>query len=382
MTAPSEENPGFEPRAMAEHYGLTIPDDGGAGQRVAIVSLGGQLDKDELLADLVHVGTHLDPGKLSIVHIDAPALTPGGSAIETHLDVEILGSLCPAAEITIYRAPNNYFIGFEPAVRRAIADGNQVISISWGGREAEWFPTSTFADAFLEAARRSVTVCVAVGDGGSGDQRDGIHAVPAPDGAVHVELPAVSPWVLACGGTEAMRDGSEHVWNNAAIGRGATGGGVSEFVPRPDYQRDLDIVSASTGHAGRIVPDVAALGSFTSWEVAIEAGQQLFYNGGTSAVTPFWTGIVVLANQRRAAAGLQPLGFFNDHLYTLAAERSDLLYDVIVGDNRPIASYPGYSAGPGFDACTGWGTPRHADHWIEALAALPDRPAAWFSSIG
>jgi len=71
----------------------------------------------------------------------------------------------------------------------------------------------------------------------------------------------------------------------------------------------------------------------------------------------------------------------NDHLYTLAANDSKLLYDVTVGDNRPTPDYPGYSASVGFDACSGWGTPRNGDNLIKVFAELPDRPASWFDTV-
>ncbi len=383
MTKLHEKKPGLEPVTMAEAYGITVSDHNGAGRSVAIISMGGQLKKSKLLNDLAKVGAEVNPDNLRIWHVDEKALTAGGDTSETHLDVEVIGSICPSARITIYRGPNDFAKGFAPAVKRAVDDGNQVISISWGASEADWFVGSPLWRAFVHAAKNSVTVTVAAGDGGSGNQQDGSKAVPAADGKVHVDMPAVSPWVLACGGTELMDDGSEHVWNNARKGGGATGGGVSEYVPRPSYQENIDIVSASTRHAGRIIPDVSALGSFTSWEVALEidGDDDLYYNGGTSAVAPLWAAISVLVNLQRAAAGKGPIGFFNDHLYKLATDNPELLHDVTIGDNRPTRRYPGYSAGTGFDACSGWGTPRNGDHLIKTLAELPDRPASWFKTV-
>ena len=87
-------------------------------------------------------------------------------------------------------------------------------------------------EAFQSAAAMGVTVCVAAGDDGS---TDGVN-----DGLNHVDFPASSPNVLACGGTQLMASGnaitSETVWNELANNEGATGGGISDVFPLPSWQ--------------------------------------------------------------------------------------------------------------------------------------------------
>ena len=109
--------------------------------------------------------------------------------------------------------------------------------------------------AFADAAALGVTVTAAAGDDGSND-RDG-------DGQVHVDFPASSPHVLACGGTSLHADPttgtvtSETVWNHGATG-GATGGGVSDVFPLPSWQAKRRRAHVGTAAAsGRGVPDVA-----------------------------------------------------------------------------------------------------------------------------
>jgi kumamolisin len=107
------------------------------------------------------------------------------------------------------------------------------MSISWGQSEDQWTPQAraAFDDALVDAAALGVTVTAAAGDNGSSDG--------AADGRDHVDFPASSPHVLACGGTSLRASGSaissETVWNNGA-GRGATGGGVSDAFPLPSWQ--------------------------------------------------------------------------------------------------------------------------------------------------
>lgn len=67
--------------------------------------------------------------------------------------------------------------------------------------------------------------------------------------------------------------------------------------------------------------------------------------GGTSAVAPLWAGLIALLNQSAGA----PLGFAHSRLYQLLG--SAAFRDITTGNNGS------YSAGPGWDACTGLGSP-------------------------
>lgn len=348
--------PLLQPLKVAAHYGF--PEGTGKGQKVAIIGLDGSLNMDELQSDFKAL--NVKP-PVNLKKVDVGTIPKGGNGqntLETHLDVETIGSICPDASITIYRASNVGLQPFADAVEKAVEDGNSVISISWGLPEYHDLADSPLADAMEKAAKAGVTVCVAAGDGGSGDARNGKGAaVPASDKAAHVDWPAASPFVLACGGTQLMSSGEEHVWNKSAQGGGASGGGVSVIVPAPTWQAGLLIDGARAD--GRIVPDVAGLASGSDWSIA-EKGR-LESVGGTSAVAPLWAALVVLANEERAKVGKKTVGFFNEELYNLAkVKQDDLFVGIVKGDNRPTPSYPGYDATIGFDACTGWGVPKGA----------------------
>src|SRR6202008_4388187 len=127
------------------------------------------------------------------------------------------------------------------AVTTAIHDtvrNPSVISISWGGAESTWTAQAltAFDQAFQDAGLLGVTVCCASGDDGSSDG--------LTDGAAHVDFPASSPNVLACGGPrlESANDAitSEVVWNEGS-GSGASGGGVSDTFPLPAYQANANV---------------------------------------------------------------------------------------------------------------------------------------------
>ena len=138
---------------------------------------------------------------------------------------------------------------------------------------------------------------------------------------------------------------SEIVWHES--NSSATGGGVSDFFPLPDYQQQLNIpASLSTGFKGRGLPDVAANADpYTGYKVLVD-GQEMVI-GGTSAVAPLIAGLIALVNQNKP----QPVGFINPYLYTT----QNLCRDITEGDNITTTNNKGYKAGEGWDACTGWG---------------------------
>ena len=125
------------------------------------------------------------------------------------------------------------------------------------------------------------------------------------DGANHVDFPASSPHILACGGTSLQSANgvitSETVWNDGAQG-GAGGGGFSNQFPLPAWQASANIKPPSGG--GRGVPDVAGdADPETGYNVLVD-GEKLVI-GGTSAVAPLWSGLIALLNQKLGkAAGL------------------------------------------------------------------------------
>jgi kumamolisin len=198
----------------------------------------------------------------------------------------------------------------------------------------------SYDQAFQDAVALGVMVCTASGDDGSSDD--------VTDGQAHVDFPSSSPNVLGCGGTTLQSSNgtvqSETVWNDGP-GNGASGGGVSEVFPLPAYQQSANVpVSVNSGFAGRGVPDVAGdADPDTGYQVVVDGRSLVF--GGTSAVAPLWAGLIALLNQQMG----QSVGFLNTSLYGPLA--GSVCNDVVSGNNGA------YSAGPGWDACTGWGSP-------------------------
>jgi len=191
-----------------------------------------------------------------------------------------------------------------------------------------------------EAAALGVTVTVASGDNGS---TDGVN-----DGKQHVDFPASAPHALACGGTSLQATNgqitSETVWNDGS-GGGAGGGGISIEFGVPSYQSAVRMpTNVDTGKAGRGVPDVAGdADPQTGYSILVDGSQQTI--GGTSAVAPLWAGLTTLINESLG----KPAGFLQPQLYEAATQTG--FHDVTQGNNGS------YSAGPGWDPCTGLGSP-------------------------
>ncbi len=337
----------FTPPQVAGLYGFPAQLDG-SGQTIALVELGGGFASADLAAYFEGLG--IPAPSVTAVSVDGGANQPGANPntdAEVMLDIEVAGSVAPGARIVVYFAPNTDQ-GFIDAVSTAVhatEAPSDVVSISWGGPETSW--TSQAAHTMLEfvsdAAALGVSVTAAAGDNGATDGASG--------GQLEVDLPACLPPVLGCGGTRLSVSGStisnEVVWNELASGDGATGGGVSRIFPLPSYQSAAKVPpQPNTQFVGRGVPDVSGNADpLTGYAVRVD-GKDLVV-GGTSAVAPLWAALIARLNQ---ALG-RSLGMFQPAIY---AAGEVPFRDILSGNN-------GYwSAGPGWDPCTGLGSPKGA----------------------
>lgn len=335
----------YSPLQVAQAYsfptGVT-----GAGQCIAVIELGGGYNASDLDSFFNNLG--ISPPKVTAVSVDGASNSPSGNPSsadgEVELDLEVAGAVAPGAQLAAYFAPNTDR-GFIDAVTTAVHDTTlkpSIISISWGGPETSWTQQSlnALSSACEDASTLGITILVAAGDDGASDG--------STSGTPTVDFPASSPFVVACGGTRLTLSGttikSEQVWNDLAENEGATGGGVSELFALPSFQQSADVPKAPNGFLGRGVPDVAGdADPETGYNVLVDGQQEVV--GGTSAVAPLWAGLLARINQSIGAN----VGYVNPLLYSAKAEVT--FHDITSGNNGD------YSAGPGWDACTGLGTP-------------------------
>ena len=326
----------------------------GAGQTVGIVELGGGYTTSDLTTYFTGLGLKTQP-KVTAVSVDGGKNTPGGAADgEVELDVEVIGSIAPGANIAVYFAPNTDQ-GFVDEITNSVHDAVRkpsVVSVSWGQSEDDWTVQARTAmnAALQDAATLGVTITVASGDNGSTDG--------GTDGKLHVDFPASSPFALACGGTTLAGTGSkiisEKVWNETAAQEGATGGGVSNAFALPSYQTKAGVpANPETKFVGRGVPDVAGNADpVTGYKVRVDKKNVVV--GGTSAVAPLWAALIALMNQKLG----KPVGFLHPKIYALAAT-ANAFHDITSGNNDD-SGLGQYSAKSGWDACTGLGSPNGA----------------------
>ena len=333
----------YSPLQVAQAYGFPA-NANGSGQCIGIIELGGGFKSADLSSFFSKLG--IATPKVTAVSVDgatnSPTGDPSGPDGEVALDIEVAGSVAPGAQIAVYFGPNTDQ-GFIDAVTAAVHDTKlkpSIISISWGGPENSWTAQARDAlnSACQDAAAMGVTVLAASGDDGANDGT----------GSPVVDFPAASPYVLGCGGTKLTLSGtsigSEQAWNELSANEGATGGGVSQVFVLPGYQQSAKVPAAPNGFAGRGVPDVAADADPESGYQVVVDGQQTVI-GGTSAVAPLWAGLLARINQ---ALG-KNVGYLNPLLYVANAEGT--FHDIQSGNNG------NYSARPGWDACTGLGSP-------------------------
>jgi kumamolisin len=355
----------YPPNQVAQIYNFPAGTTG-AGQTVAVIELGGGFTTSDLDAYFGSLG--IATPSVSAASVDGAANNPAdtsGANVEVSLDIDVIGAVAPGAAQVVYFGPNNGDQGFVDAISDAAqaTPAPIAISISWGQSEDSWTAQglSAMNQAMSDAAALGITVCAAAGDNGS---TDGV-----TDGQQHADFPASSPYALGCGGTKLLADpstgavSSEVVWNELASNEGAGGGGVSDQFAVPAWQASAGVPAraggtssggsssgggSGSGAGGRGVPDVAGNADPTTG-YNIYSGGQAQVVGGTSAVAPLWSALVA----RLAQATGKRFGLLQPLLYAGVTPGADVpgLRDITSGNNGA------YSAGPGWDACTGLGVP-------------------------
>lgn len=298
-----------------------------------------------------------------------------GWAGEITLDVQWSHAIAPAANIVLVEARSNNDQDILNATKYAVDHRlGDVISQSFGEGESCMDPMLLKQQhaLFAKATRQGMTLFASSGDDGA--------TQPACDGSDAVFLsastPASDPNVTAVGGTtlNAKANGKyvgEYAWSEGVdIGipcltvdnDGCSGGGFSTLFKRPDFQAHAGVPRGARG-----VPDVA-------YDAAVDGGVLThdgvdlflagydpidpthFYRfGGTSAGSPQWAGLTAIADQMAH----RQLGNINDRLYDIAQSPwyGAAFHDITKGTNN-FLGITGFTAGRGWDAVTGLGTPK------------------------
>jgi subtilase family serine protease len=362
----------YAPRQFLTAYGIApLLDRGidGRGETIVMpefVSTASTPGVTNVRADLARFDSlfGLPPVNLQVITRFTGASTQYLANGEEAGDIETAHEVAPGAAIRVILLPETDVIATYTEALRIAASLGSVVSVTAGYGEMCFTSAQVTAlNAALAADElRHATVVASSGDSGAAVAGCSASA-PFTRG---VNLPAADPLVLSVGGTELQADHTtgqyigETVWNTPPpvlpAGVVASNGGFSSLFTRPAYQDQVPGIGAMRG-----MPDVAAdadLATGPALAFEIDGGYAIVPGGGTSAGAPFWAGIMALADQ---CAG-RPLGFVNPAIYAIG--RSNLyhnaFHDVTEGSNTvvfPSGTVTGYSAGPGWDPVTGWGSP-------------------------
>ncbi len=322
----------------------------------------------------------------------AKSKSPGQEAsnawsLEVALDIEYAHTTAPGASILLVATPTAETLGVQgfPNFMNAeqyLVDNHlaDVVTQSFGAAEGSFASTQSLLNlrhAFVSGTAAGMTFLASSGDNGSTGAKktpvaSGGTLLPTPE----VGWPASDPLVTAVGGTNLCTDVATGTTvnsvnapaacqNNSGVRETAwngSGGGYSKVFTRPAYQGTLPAGSASIPTTARGVPDISMDASCSTWVVVLDTapGWGGYYGVcGTSASSPMFSGLVAIADQM---AG-HNLGNINGALYQIAntASYGVDMFDVTVGNNVQAGTgIPGYSAGTGWDAVTGLGTPNAA----------------------
>jgi kumamolisin len=291
--------------------------------------------------DAIPVGTGKAPGDVN-------------SAVETAADAELSGMIAPGAMIHLFIAPTPDDLG-EVSVFTAIVDDNRskIVNYSWGSCESQTDAPhrKVMEDLFARAVAQGINVFNASGDTGS----NGCNDTPPK---VNATWPASLTTVIAVGGTTMNYNADSKTFSETAWS--GSGGGVSDLYDLPPWQSAFPAPFRK-----RSIPDVAFNADPNSPEAVFSRSGMLGWGhwmalGGTSIAAPQWSGFMALVGEARKGA---PLGLLTPILYGMnAATQSQVLTDITQGSNGA------YSAGPGWDAVTGLGSPK-ASALLDALAS-------------
>lgn len=346
----------------------------GSGQMVGLVEFSGY-DPNDIFAYEAKAG--LPDVPLQNVLLDGSKgdeVANGDAEAEVCLDIEMpIAMATNLAAVVVFEAPYTNSAAWLNDVLNTMAASNQIkqFSCSWGFSGG---PSQTSDQIFQQMAAQGQSFFQASGDG---------DAWTSP-----IWEPAESTNITVVGGTTLSMIGaggayiSEKVWNAGNLGlawgpNGTTndywgsGGGVSANYMIPYWQTNVNMTTNLGSSTMRNIPDVAMTGD----NVYVTHGSGT--NGifaGTSCAAPLWAGFMALVNQQAAGMNLPSAGFVNPAIYNLGSSTNyaACFHDITTGSNTWPGSPNLYYAVPGYDLCTGWGTPAGAN-LINALAgSAPD----------
>lgn len=319
----------------AAYYGGTALT--GHGESVGLVEFGG-FNVNDVRTYFSQVGQALNV-RIAGESTDGSPLACGGGCDDTEqaLDIEQAISMAPGLlSVRVYVSDTS---DVSILNRMASDNASKSLSCSWG-----WSPADPGSDdpIFKEFRAQGQTFLVSSGDNGSYDQAP-------PDGV----FPADDAWVTSVGGTSLTTAGPGGAWQSEVAWVDSGGGESPDNIVIPSWQKLTGVITPANQGSTiyRNGPDVAAEADFDNY---------ICYNGtcgggwgGTSFSAPRWAGYVALLNEYARSKSKPRLGFISYLVYQigLGPNYHNAFHDITSGSNGT------FSAVPGYDLVTGWGSP-------------------------
>jgi uncharacterized repeat protein (TIGR03803 family) len=347
----------FIGRDFREAYAPDVALDG-SGQAVGLFELDGYYPGD--IADYENLAGLPNVPLINVLVNGFNPNAPGGNNVEVALDIDMAIAMAPGlSKVIVYEGhvPNDVLN------QMATDDSAKQLSCSWGfGSQVD----PVREQIFEQFAAQGQSFFQASGDYGA----DAIYP------------PSDDPFVTVVGGTSLTT--TNGAWQSETTWSGS-GGGISANYSIPVWQQDVDMSSNQGSTTMRNLPDVACLADPSIWLVANNGEEGVV--GGTSAAAPLWAGFTALLNEQAAANHQANIGFLNPAIYSIgtSSNQATAFHDITIGNNTNAASQNEFFAVPGYDLCTGWGTP-DGTNLVNALRPAPDTlhitPATSVTFIG
>ncbi|GIM29857.1 serine protease [Clostridium polyendosporum] len=318
----------YKPYQIMHAYGIDQLNVKGRNQKIAVIVPYGSstIEKD---LEIFNSQFNLEPANLKIFYPQGEAKTQNYSwALETSLDVEWIHALAPKASIFLIVAKSDSTSDLLSAIKYTTDMDVNIVSMSWAINE---FNEETSYESYFK--NKNITFIASAGDNSSG-----------------INWPAVSPNVLAVGGTTFSLDSKGNLIS-PETGWSESSGGISKYMPEPKYQIDYGI--NTNGY--RAIPDV----SFYADELkGVAVYCSPVYNNqtgwttlaGTSLGAPSWAAFIALVNEENNT----PITNIHDKLYKLAKnkEQYSINFRDITSGNTNLNN-----TNKGYDYVTGLGSP-------------------------
>jgi hypothetical protein len=280
-------------------------------------------------------GANSNNGEVALDIEMAISMAPGLSSVVVYEDI-------PANDTPPVTQPNN--------VLQAMSANTNIsqFSCSWVFPDVTAAQRTNMDNYFKKFATQGQSFFAASGDTGAS-----VGAIGAPSD---------DPYITVVGGTTLATAGpggawlSETAWNTQQGPEyDLTSGGISTTYPIPAWQQGINMTTNHGSTTKRNVPDVAMVAD--NIFIVADNGQQE-NTAGTDAAAPLWAGFAALVNQQAVSLGQSTIGFINPAIYHLGTNSSfnACFDDITVGNNTNTITTQ-FLAVPGYDLCTGWGTP-------------------------